>query len=295
MGKKKKTTGGRHGLQVVTLCISTTMVLVLLGMVVFTILTAYKLSINFKENLVVSVWLLDDMTKQESDSTCAVLRTRPYVHDITYIDKEQAKKENDKEMGMTEIEDETFLEGNPLPASFEIRLNEAYVNRDSVMLIVEQLRAMPKVAEVFYQEDLMDELNSNLSKLGLVLLVLAVLLTIVSFSLISNSVRLSVYSRRFIIHTMKLVGASWGFIRRPFLKRAVGVGIVAALFAIVILGAGFYALYIHDPRILEVITWVELTITGVAVLLFGILITALSAYLAVNKFLKMSAGDLYKI
>lgn len=295
MGKKKKTTGNRHGLQVVTLCISTTMVLVLLGMVVFTILTAYKLSINFKENLTVSVWLLDDMSKQESDSTCAVLRTRPYVHGITYIDKEQAKKENDMEMGMTETEDETFLEGNPLPASFEIRLNEAYANRDSVMLIVEQLRAMPKVAEVFYQEDLMDEVNSNLSKLSLVLLVLAVLLTVVSFSLISNSVRLSVYSRRFIIHTMKLVGASWGFIRRPFLKRAVGVGIVAALLAIVILGAGFYALYILDARILEVITWVELTITGVAVLLFGILITALCAYLAVNKFLKMSAGDLYKI
>lgn len=295
MGKKKKTTGSRHGLQVVTLCISTTMVLVLLGMVVFTILTAHNLSSYFRENLVVSVWLNDNMTKQETDSVLHVLRGQCYVHEITYISKEEAKKENDESMGTTGEDMEDFLDVNPLPATFEISLNDAYANKDSMLWIKEELRRIPKKPEVFYQEDLMDQVNANLSKISLVLLVLAVLLTIVSFSLISNSVRLSVYSRRFIIHTMKLVGASWGFVRRPFLKRAVGVGIVAALFAIIILGAGVYALYIFDERILDVITWVELTITGVAVLLFGILITALCAYLAVNKFLKMSAGELYKI
>lgn len=295
MGKKKKTTGSRHGLQVVTLCISTTMVLVLLGMVVFTILTAHNLSSYFRENLVVSVWLNDNMTKQETDSVLQVLRGQRYVHEITYISKEEAKKENDESMGTTGEDMEDFLDVNPLPATFEISLNDAYANKDSMLWIKEELRRIPKKPEVFYQEDLMDQVNANLSKISLVLLVLAVLLTIVSFSLISNSVRLSVYSRRFIIHTMKLVGASWGFVRRPFLKRAVGVGIVAALFAIIILGAGVYALYIFDERILDVITWVELTITGVAVLLFGILITALCAYLAVNKFLKMSAGELYKI
>lgn len=295
MGKKKKTTGSRHGLQVVTLCISTTMVLVLLGMVVFTILTAHNLSSYFRENLVVSVWLNDNMTKQETDSVLQVLRGQRYVHEITYISKEEAKKENDESMGTTGEDMEDFLDVNPLPATFEISLNDAYANKDSMLWIKEELRRIPKKPEVFYQEDLMDQVNANLSKISLVLLVLAVLLTIVSFSLISNSVKLSVYSRRFIIHTMKLVGASWGFVRRPFLKRAVGVGIVAALFAIIILGAGVYALYIFDERILDVITWVELTITGVAVLLFGILITALCAYLAVNKFLKMSAGELYKI
>lgn len=295
MGKKKKTTGSRHGLQVVTLCISTTMVLVLLGMVVFTILTAHNLSSYFRENLVVSVWLNDNMTKQETDSVLQVLRGQRYVHEITYISKEEAKKENDESMGTTGEDMEDFLDVNPLPATFEISLNDAYANKDSMLWIKEELRRIPKKPEVFYQEDLMDQVNANLSKISLVLLVLAVLLTIVSFSLISNSVRLSVYSRRFIIHTMKLVGASWGFVRRPFLRRAVGVGIVAALFAIIILGAGIYALYIFDERILDVITWVELTITAVAVLLFGIIITAFCAYLAVNKFLHMTAGELYKI
>jgi cell division transport system permease protein len=126
-------------------------------------------------------------------------------------------------------------------------------------------------------------------------LVLAVLLTFVSFSLISNSVRLSVYSRRFLIHTMKLVGASWSFIRRPFLRRAVGVGVVAALLAIAVLGACIYGLYMFEPGIEAIIGWEELTITGVAVLLFGIIITAMCAYLAVNRFLKMTAGELYRI
>jgi cell division transport system permease protein len=124
---------------------------------------------------------------------------------------------------------------------------------------------------------------------------LAVLLTFVSFSLISNTVRLSVYARRFIIHTMKLVGASWGFIRRPFIRNAVMVGLIAAILANIVLGACFYGLYLTQPGILTIIQWEELAITAGAVFLFGLLITALCAWLAVNKFLKMTAGELYKI
>jgi cell division transport system permease protein len=141
----------------------------------------------------------------------------------------------------------------------------------------------------------MDSVNRNLTKVNLVLLALAVLLTFVSFSLINNTVRLSVYSRRFIIHTMKLVGASWGFIRKPFMKQALLVGVIAALIAIAVLGGCMYALYYYEPNIISIITWRELTITAVAVLLFGIIITAACSYISVNKFLRMSAGELYKI
>ena len=126
-------------------------------------------------------------------------------------------------------------------------------------------------------------------------LMMAALLTFVSFSLINNTVRLSVYSRRFLIHTMKLVGASWTFIRRPFMSQALLVGIIAALIAIVVLGAAVYGLYYYEPNVLMVITWRELVITAVAVLLFGIIITMTCSYISVNKFLKMSAGELYKI
>jgi cell division transport system permease protein len=144
-------------------------------------------------------------------------------------------------------------------------------------------------------EDLMNEVNVNLSRISVVLLVLALLLTFVSFSLISNTVRLSIYANRFVIHTMKLVGASWGFIRRPFLRQAVMVGVIAAVLAIGVLGAGVYGLYLTQPGILDIVTWEILVITGVSVLVFGIVITALCAWLAVNKFLKMKARELYKI
>ena len=168
-------------------------------------------------------------------------------------------------------------------------------NRDSLKWIAAELKKNPKVADVAYQVDLMDSVNRNLTKMNLLLLVIAALLTFVSFALISNFVRLSVYSRRFLIHTMKLVGASWGFIRRPFMKQGLVVGIIAALLAIAVLGVCVYGLYYYEPNMMVVITWRELVITAVAVLLFGIIITSVSAYISVNRFLKMTPGELYKI
>ena len=292
MVKKKKKTRRRGGLQVVTLCISTAMVLILLGMVVFSVLTAHNLSNYVKENLTVTVVLGDDMTQQERGAAYNRLRVRPYVYQITYISKEQAKKENSEELGSDPTD---FVGFNPFPATFEIQLTEEYANSDSVLQVKKELLSIPKISEVNYPEDLMDKVNSNLSKISLILLVLAVLLTIVSFSLISNSVRLSVYSRRFLIHTMKLVGASWGFIRRPFMQQGMLVGIIAALIAILVLGGAMYALYSYEPGILRIITWRELVITALAVLAFGLVITLTCSYISVNRFLRMPAGELYKI
>ena len=141
----------------------------------------------------------------------------------------------------------------------------------------------------------MDEVNRNLTHINFVLLFLALLLTFVSFALINNTVRLSVYSRRFLIHAEKLVGASWGFIRKPFLKQALGVGIIAAILAIGVLGLIVYGIYYYEPAILAVINWQEMVITGVAVMLFGIIITAVCSWISVGHFLRMTAGDLYKI
>ena len=141
----------------------------------------------------------------------------------------------------------------------------------------------------------MDMVNKNLQKVNIILLILAALLTFISYSLISNTVRLGVYSRRFLIRTMKLVGASWGFIRRPFIRDAVTVGIIAAILACLVLGGAFYALWQYEPNIMNIVTWELLAITGGAILLFGIIITALCSYISVNKFLRMTAGELYKI
>ena len=154
---------------------------------------------------------------------------------------------------------------------------------------------MHGVAEIDYRKDLIDTVNFRLRQISLVLLVLAALLAIVSFSLINNSIRLAIYARRFSIHTMKLVGASWGFIRAPFIRSAIGQGLLSAVLALLVLGGGIYALYRYEPELMAVINWQVLALTAGAVLLFGLLITTFCAWLSVNKFLKMKAGELYKI
>jgi len=292
MKRRKKNAGSRRGVQMVTLCISTSMVLVLLGLVVFSVLTSRNLSNWVKENLTVTVMLNEEVTANEAKLLCRDLYHRPYSRNIDYISREQALKEQTAAMGSDPSE---FLGTNPFSATLELQMNSEYANSDSLQWIAAELKKNPKVADVAYQVDLMDKVNRNLTKLNILLLVIAGLLTFISFSLINNTVRLSIYSRRFLIHTMKLVGASWGFIRRPFMRNGLLVGILAAIIAIIVLGGCVYGLYCYEPNMMNIITWVELTITAGAVFLFGILITSISSYISVNKFLRMSAGELYKI
>ncbi len=292
MSKKRKRTRSRRAMQAVTLCISTTMVLILLGLVVFFVLSAHNLSAHMKEHLTVTIMLKDSVSQNDAKLFCRDLYHRPYSRNIDYISKEEAQQEQVKELGSDPTE---FLGFNPFPATLELQLKADYANRDSLNWIAKEIQKDNRVSDLAYMEDLMDKVNVNLRRVSIILLVLAVLLTFVSFALISNTVRLSVYARRFVIHTMKLVGASWGFIRRPFLKQAVGIGVLAAIFAIAVLGAGVYGLFMIQPGIEDVVTWQVLALTAGSVLLFGIIITALCAWLAVNKFLRMKAGELYKI
>jgi len=292
MGKKQNKTRVRHGLQGVTLCISTALVLILLGMVVFSVLSARNLSAYVKENLTVTMMLGEDITDPEARQLCGELRKQSYISNITYISKEQALKEQTEAMGTDPSE---FIGMNPFVASIELQLKAEYANTDSLKWISRNIKADKRVTDVTYPQDLMDSVNHNLNKINLVLLVLAVLLTCVSFSLINNTVRLGMYARRFTIHTMKLVGASWGFIRRPFLRNAIGIGVLAAVIADGVLASGVYALYSYEPGVMAVVTWQVMAITGGAVFLFGVLITLFCAFFSVNRFLRMKAGDLYKI
>ena len=292
MKRRKEKAGRRQGVQLVTLCISTSMVLVLLGLVVFSVQTSRNLSQWVKENLTVTVVLNDNVSVDDAKQFCQTLFHRPFSKNIDYISREQALKEQTEAMGSDPSE---FLGMNPFPATLELQLHSEYANADSLAWIADELRKNDEVADVAYQVDLMDSVNRNLAKLNILLLVLAVLLTFISFSLINNTVRLSVYSRRFLIHTMKLVGASWGFIRRPFMKQGLIVGVIAAVIAIAVLGGGIYALYYYEPGILLIITWHELVVTALAVLAFGLVITLTCSYISVNRFLRMPAGELYKI
>lgn len=293
MNKKRKKAGKRrHGLQVATLCISTAMVLILLGMVVLTVFTGVNLSSYVKENLTVTMVLSPDMSDQEAQRLSQLVEQQPYITKTNFISKEDALKEGTKELGADPSE---FAGENPFTAEIEIQLKANYANNDSIKNIAAQLKTYDGVTDIDYKQDLIATVNNTLGKIGLILIILAALLTIVSFSLINNSVRLSVYSRRFSIHTMKLVGASWGFIRRPFLKRSVALGLLSAFIALVVLGIGMYTLTKYEPDITTIIDWKVMVITGCIVVVFGVVITLICTFLSVNKFLNMKAGDLYKI
>ena len=292
MRKKKIKSGNHRGLQVFTLCVSTSMVLILLGMVIFSVLLGRNLSSYMKQNLVVTMMLEQDMTEPEAKLICKRLQARPYVNNLQYVSKEQALREGIKELGTDPTE---FAGVNPFLSSVDITLKADYANNDSLAWISKELKALPKVGEVSYQKDLIEQVNASLAKISMVLLVLAALLTFISFSLINNTVRLGIYARRFSIHTMKLVGASWGFIRKPFVSSTVLVGVIAAVLADAFLAGCVYLLYLNEPGILSVVSWEDLAITGASVFFFGIVITAICALVSVNKFLRMKASELYKI
>ncbi|MDO4171403.1 MAG: permease-like cell division protein FtsX [Prevotellaceae bacterium] len=290
--KKCRKRGGSRGLQVVTLCISTSMVLILLGLVVFTGLTARNLSAYVRENLTVTVMFGDNVSNREAAILCNKMLRKHYVTKMEYISREQALKEQTKALGTDPSE---FLGMNPFVPSAELHLKADCANADSMKWIMQDLKKYQQVAEVIYQKDLLDSVNNNLSKVTLIMLVVAALLTFISFSLINNMVRLNVYARRFSINTMKLVGASWSFIRRPFIGMAVAEGLAAAFLADAVLAGIGYALYDFEPDIVEVVTWQDVAITGSAVLVFGIIISTVCVFLSVNRYLRMPTKRLYRV
>lgn len=292
MGRKRKRAGSRHVLQTVTLCISTAMVLILLGLVVLTVFTGHNLSNYVKENLTVTMILSQDMTEPEAKQLIGEVRKLPYIKGLNYISKEQALREGTKELGADPRE---FAGVNPFTASIELQLQPDYANNDSIRWISKRLRNFKKVSDIDYKSDLVEQTNTTLGKISVVLLVLAALLAIISFVLINNTVRLNVYARRFTINTMKLVGAPWGFIRRPFLRDAFTLGLASAIIAIAMLAGGVYLLWRDTPEILTVIDWKVMAITAGAVLVFGLFITTLCSLISVNRFLKAKSSDLYSI
>ena len=186
-----------------------------------------------------------------------------------------------------------FIGHNPFNASIEIKLNSAYANSDSIQWIQDELLSNKNILEVNYPQELMDSVNRNLQKISLVLLGLAGLLTLISFALINNTIRLTIYSKRFLIHTMKLVGASWSFIRRPFLWQNIWIGIFAAILADALLTGMSYLLIRYEPDLLTVITPTVVLIMDGAVFIFGVIITTVCAWISINKFLRMKASELY--
>ena len=279
-------------MQFITSSISTTLVLLLLGLVVFFVLAANNLSVYVRENINFSVLISDDMKETDILKLQKRLNNEPFVKETEYISKKQALKEQTEAMG---TDPQEFLGYNPFTASIEIKLHSDYANSDSIAKIEKLIKRNTNIQDVLYQKDLIDAVNENLRNSSLVLLALAVMLTFISFALINNTIRLAIYSKRFLIHTMKLVGASWGFIRRPFLKRNIWSGVLAAFIADTILMGAAYWLVSYEPELIRVITPEVMLLVSGAVLVFGVVITFLCAYLSINKYLRMKASTLYYV
>lgn len=279
-------------MQFITSSISTTLVLLLLGLVVFFVLAANNLSVYVRENINFSVLISDDMKETDILKLQKRLNNEPFVKETEYISKKQALKEQTEAMG---TDPQEFLGYNPFTASIEIKLHSDYANSDSIAKIEKLIKRNTNIQDVLYQKDLIDAVNENIRNISLVLLALAVMLTFISFALINNTIRLAIYSKRFLIHTMKLVGSSWGFIRRPFLKRNIWSGVLAAFIADTILMGAAYWLVSYEPELIRVITPEVMLLVSGAVLVFGVVITFLCAYLSINKYLRMKASTLYYV
>ena len=279
-------------MQFVTSSISTTLVLLLLGLVVFFVLGAHNLSVYVKENINFSILISDDMKESDILKLQKKLDKEPFVKATEYISKKQALREQTEAMG---TDPQEFLGYNPFTASIEVKLHSDYANSDSITKIEKKIKKNTNIQEVLYQKDLIDAVNDNIRNISLMLLGLAVILTFISFALINNTIRLTIYSKRFLIHTMKLVGASWSFIRRPFLRRNVWSGVLAAVVADAILMGTAYWAVTYEQELLQVITPEVMLIVCASVLVFGMVITWLCAYISINKYLRMRANTLYYI
>lgn len=279
-------------MQFITSSISTTLVLLLLGLVVFFVLTAHNMSVYVRENISFSVLISDDMKEADILKLQKKLNQEPFVKQSEYISKKQALKEQTEAMG---TDPEEFLGYNPFTASLEIKLHSDYANSDSIAKIEKMIKKNSNIQDVLYRKELIDAVNENIRNISLVLLALAVVLTFISFALINNTIRPAIYSKRFLIHTMKLVGASWSFIRGPFLRKNVWSGVLAGMLADAILMGTAYWAVTYEQELIQVITPEVMLIVCGSVLIFGIVITWLCAYISMNKYLRMKANTLYYI
>lgn len=286
--KKRKTTTWR--ILAIINTIITTMVLILLGMVLLLTLTANVVGDSVRENLVVTVVLQEDVPTEEALKLQKKLCAKPYVNSIEYVSKEQALKEHVESMG---IDPSEFLEANPFPISMEVSMQAEYSNNDSLLWIEKELEENPLVDEVTYQKDLIENLNRNLTYASLILLGIAALLIVVSLSLIYLTVQLIVYNHRFIIHTMKLVGAKWSYIRKPFLINSFWIGLISAILADgTLLGLILWAAR-YDEAIMQYVTQQNMLIVGGSVLAVGLLITVVCTYVSVTQQLYTKSKRLY--
>ncbi|MEI6694530.1 MAG: permease-like cell division protein FtsX [Bacteroidota bacterium] len=274
----------------ITTVVSISLVLFMLGLLGLIIMHAQKISNQVKENIGFSIFMKESAKEADVIRFQKSLDASTFSKSTEYITKEEAAKNVSKNLGEDFV---NFLGSNPLTAQIDVRLNASYANNDSLAVIEKQMLKNDIVKEVYYQKSLVQLVNENIKKISLVFLSFSSLLLIIAIALINNTIRLSVYSNRFLIKTMQLVGATQHFIRKPFLLKGIVSGIYGALIAIAFLAGVLYAAQQNFPDLVNIQEIdLYLIVFGIVIVL-GILFSWISTFLAVRKYLNMKTDGLY--
>lgn len=270
--------------------ISISLVLLLVGVASLLLVNAKSVSDYFKENMQVSVLMTPDVEEEAAAKFQAELDAKPFVKETSLVTREQGTREMAEMLGPDFL---SVFESSPIPVSIDVTLKADYVSTDSLAMVKDLVSASPLVDEVVYQQSLVEKLNANLKRISLVLGVFILLLLFISFVLINNTVRLDVYSKRFTIHTMRLVGATKAFIRRPFLWKSVIQGVVAALLATLMMALIIYFLKKEFVQVTEVFPPESLAMVTAVMLVAGIVICLVSTFFVVGRLVSLSRNELY--
>ena len=270
--------------------VSITLVLFLMGFFSFLVLSANKLANYFKEQVTVTVLIKDDAKNADIEQLQKTLSVASFVKSVRFVSKEVAAEKFSKDIGEDFV---TFIGTNPLQNTIDLSLKAEYAEPDKMREIKRELEQNSFVTEVVYDQSLVALIHENVNRIGIVTLIFSALFTFVSILLINASIRLSIYSRRFIIKTMRLVGATRSFIRRPFLWTNVRLGILSALIAIVLFYLSLLAIVKSYPEFNILMDTGTLSIVFISIITIGILISWLSTYFATQRFLNLNTNDLY--
>ncbi|MBR5957774.1 MAG: permease-like cell division protein FtsX [Salinivirgaceae bacterium] len=291
MNKKEKRISSRQlRSSYITTVISISLVLFVIGLVGLLILNAHKISQHVKENIELTIFLNDDVKEVEMIRFENILKTSDFVRQTAFVSKDSAARELTQEIGEDFV---SFLGYNPLSPSIEVKLKADYANIDSIAKIEKKLSKYSLVKEVSYQKSLIETINQNVKKISIILLVFCGLLFIISLSLINNTIRLSVYARRFLIKTMELVGATRSFVRAPFIIKSLCHALYSIIIAYILLGGVIYMINEHVQE-LEIMCELDtIAILYAGIMIIGFLIVWISNFFAVNRYLRMKGNELY--
>jgi len=270
--------------------LSISLVLFLFGLLGILLINTKRLTDYVMENVGVTLILKENTREVDILKLQKKLEATPYIKSTRFVDKNTAAEELKKELGEDFVD---FLGYNPLLASMDVKVLAAYTNPDSLTILEAKFLKFPEVQEVYYQRNLVKQLNSNVQKLGLIILILSILMFTIFVALINNTIRLSIYSKRYLINSMQLVGATRSFIRFPFVIKSVLHGIYGAIIACFILLMIFFSYQLELKNLIDFQDSTSLALLVGGIFVFGIVMTALSTYFAVNKFLRMKFDQLY--